>query len=315
MKYKDYYSILGVDKSASAQDIKKTYRKLAKLYHPDKNPGNKEAEEKFKEINEAYEVLGDEAKRKQYDSISKGYDFRGETEFDPSNFGFGGWEKTYTRTEAEQSDFSDFFDMLFGDFGFFRSHRGDIGADRSHLRSDQKKPRRQVELTARISIAEAYNGVHKNIKIKDAAGERTISFSIPAGITSGKKIKISKKAGSEAISEDMDIFVIVDIAEEPGLRLEGIDIIKDISLYPWQAALGTSITINLLGRKIKVNVPEGAQTDERLRLKKLGYKDMSGKEGDLYINIKIVNPKILTQEQRHLYESLMKTTGMMHENR
>lgn len=315
MKYKDYYAILGVDKSAGAQEIKKTYRKLAKLYHPDKNPGNKEAEEKFKEINEAYEVLGDEAKRKHYDSISKSYDFREEAEFDPSSFGFGGWEKTYTRTTAEQSDFSDFFDMLFGDSGFFRSHRGDMGTDRSHLRSEQKKSRRQVELTAHISIAEAYSGVQKNIKIKDSAGERTISFNIPAGMTSGKKIKISKKAGSEAINEDMDIYVTVDIADEPDLRLNGIDLIKDVKLYPWQAAFGASITLSILGRKIKVNVPADSQTDERLRLKKLGYKDMKGNEGDLYINLKIVNPKILTQEQRSLYENLMKTTGTKPENR
>lgn len=312
MEYKDYYKILGVDKNASTDEIKKAYRKLAKKYHPDLNPGNKEAEQKFKDINEAYEVLGDEEKRKKYDAFGSGYNFTDGQHFDPSQFGFenfgNGYRYTYTTTGGE--GFSDFFNMFFGEDLFSDNDFG-IGdlfgrrAGRTKSRGHYYEPKPQYESEIDISLEEAYRGTTRTISFRVGNETKSISVKIPQGILPGKKIKIKgEKAGI-----DGDIYLKVNIKPDKRYKLEGLDVYQKVELLPWEAALGSKITVNTLsGDKIRVNIPPNMSGGKKIRIPKRGYRDMKGNIGDLYIEINIVNPPNLTEEQKKLYERLQSIT-------
>ncbi len=304
MKYKDYYEVLGVSKSSTNSDIKKAYKKLAKKYHPDLNPEDKSAEEKFKEINEAYEVLGDEEKRKKYDTFGQNYNFQNGSDFDPSQFGFGnGGHQYYTSGNA--SDFSDFFNMFFGGHGGGGRTSGfDLGSMFSGRKSKSIKGE-DIESEIEISLLEAYEGLNKTISINVLGETRTISVKIPAGILPGKKIKIREQGqkGSKG-GKNGDLLLKVKIREDRELKLEGIDLIKDLPLTPWEASLGCEVLVKGLKDKVRIKVPEGIQTDEKIKLKGLGYKDMNGNKGDMYVRVKIVNPTHLTDEEKELYRQL-----------
>ena len=299
MEYKDYYKILGVDKGASNEEIKKAYRSLAKKYHPDLNPNDTSAQEKFKDINEAYEVLGDEKKRKKYDTFGSTGGFANGQNFDPSNFGFENFGNghSYTYTTSGEG-FSDFFNMFFGgeDFGI-----SDLfgGGTRSRNAYEREVPKYESEVN--ITIEEAYNGVKKPISLKIGNENKSLSVNVPKGILPGKKIKIKgEKAGIHG-----DIYFKVNIISNENLRLEGLDLYKKIDLFPWDAALGTHIVIDTLdGKKVKVKIPANMKTGKRIKIPRKGYKDMRGKKGDLYIETNIVNPINLTKEQKKLYEEL-----------
>lgn len=303
MKYKDYYEILGVTKNATNNDIKKAYKKLAKKYHPDLNQGDKVAEEKFKEINEAYEVLGDEGKRKKYDTFGQSYSFQNGADFDPSQFGYGNGGYQYYST-GNASDFSDFFNMFFGGHGGSRTSSFDIGSMFSNRRSKSVKGN-DIESEIEISLIEAYEGASKTISLNVSGEIKTISVKIPAGILPGKKIKIREQGGKGSRGgKNGDLLLKVKIKEEKDLKLEGIDLVKELPLSPWEAALGCDVLVKGLKDKVRIKVPEGIQTDEKIKLKGLGYKDMNGSKGDMYVKIKIVNPAQLTDEERDLYKRL-----------
>jgi curved DNA-binding protein len=303
MEYKDYYKILGVDKKASTEEIKKAYRKLAKKYHPDLHPNDVKAQEKFKEINEAYEVLSDENKRKQYDAFGSGYNFSHGQNFDPSQFGFGNFGKgyTYTYTTEGGENFSDFFNMIFGgkDFGLGDLFNGRKKGRNPFHKVKTDKPIYESEIN--ITVEEGYNGVTKQITLKIGGEDKTLSVKVPKGILPGKKIKIKgEKAGI-----DGDIYLKVNFISNENLRLEGLDLYKKVDLFPWDAALGTHIVIDTLdGKKIKIKIPANMKPGKKIKIPKKGYRDMKGKRGDLYIETNIVNPPNLTKEQRRLYEQL-----------
>ena len=294
MQYKDYYKILGVDKNASTDEIKKAYRKLAKKYHPDLNQGNKEAQEKFKDINEAYEVLGDENKRKKYDTFGTGYNFSHGQNFDPSQFGFQGFGngRRYTySTRGAGRGFSDFFNMFFGGHNF--------GEDIFGSKPNPQKYESEIYIT----IAEGYRGTNKTLSFRIGNDTKSLSIKVPKGILPGKKIKIKgEKAGI-----DGEIYIKVKFLKDESLRLEGLDIYKKIDLYPWDAAFGTTVVVETLEDKIKVKVPENMEGGKKIRIPKKGYRDMKGNIGDLYVEINIVNPPRLTEDQRKLYEQLRKS--------
>ncbi|MCT4620639.1 MAG: J domain-containing protein [Marinisporobacter sp.] len=299
MQYKDYYEALGVKKDAAQDEIKRAYRKLAKKYHPDTNPNNKAAEEKFKSINEAYEVLGDEGKRKKYDQFGSGFGFQSGADFDPSQYGFGGFR---THTSAN-GDYSDFFNMIFGNggmdmgdlFGGGFSKRGGCGGGGCSSR----KMGQDVESEIHITIEEGYHGAQKKISLRKGNDTKAISVKIPAGILEGKKIKLSKQGKNGG-----DLYLKVKFKEEDGFTLEGIHLNKTIDLTPWEAALGTEVIIKTLTGKIKVKIPAGIQTDGKVKIGKKGYKDMKGNVGELYIRVRIMNPPTLTEEEKELYERL-----------
>ncbi|KDR95141.1 curved DNA-binding protein [Peptoclostridium litorale DSM 5388] len=303
LKYKDYYKILGLEKNAKKEEIKKAYRKLAKKYHPDKNAGNKESEEKFKEINEAYEVLGDEKKKAKYDNMSSGYKFSEGYEFDPSKYGFGSWKESQKTAGSKSRDFSDFFDMFFGDEGAFAS--GYFNMDDIFSGMGRQRRGKDIEAELGIDISEAYSGVTKNVSLRTLEGLKTISLKIPSGILSGKKIKLKGKGERGPSEKNGDLYVKIHIQEQKGMKLDGLDVIKDMRLSPWEAALGCKVKLYLFDKSINVTIPQGVQTDEKIRIKSMGYRDMNGNRGDWYMNIKIVNPSKLSNRERELYSMLM----------
>ena len=303
MEYKDYYKTLGVDKKATNAEIKKAYRKLAKKYHPDMNAGDEEAEKKFKEVNEAYEVLGDEDKRKKYDMFGSNAQFTGGQNFDPSQYGFGGF--TYS-TGDESGDFSDFFNLIFGKDGFgsrFASGAASSAKDIFSGFGRGSKPQRQkYETSMKIKMEEAFSGVEKTLNLEIDGQSKQLLVKVPKGILPGKKIRVK---GEKIGLNNADIYVKVDVLPS-AIQLDGINTKSDLSIDPWDAALGASKVVRTLAGKVKVNIPKGIRNGKRIRIPKKGFVDMKGNIGDHFINIVINNPSNLTEEQTKLYEELKK---------
>lgn len=305
MKYLDYYKVLGVEKDASQDAIKKSYRKLAKKYHPDANPGNKTAEEKFKEINEAYEVLGDPEKRKKYDQFGHSMNFQNGMDFDPSQFG-------HYEFRGGQNGFSDFFNMFFGDGGInlddlfsgstgTRSFRSGFSSGRRSLRGED------IEAEMEITPEEGLEGSEKTFTIRTASGTKTLSVRIPKGIPEGGKVKLAGQGhpGSGGAPSG-DLYIIMRF-KEGRYRLEGNNLIQRLDITPWTAALGGEVKVHAPGEAIAVKIPAGIQTDQKIRIPGKGYGRSKESRGDLFIQVRIMNPKFLTDEQRKLYEMLKKT--------
>lgn len=330
MEYKDYYSVLGVNKEATNAEIKKAYRQLAKKYHPDKNPGNKEAEEKFKEVNEAFEVLGDEEKRKKYDAFGATGQFTDGMHFDPNDFasafggfsqGFGGGGHTYTYTSSDGGDFSDFFNMFFGGGGFENrayqssgfgcgnggtSHFGTCGCGGQDATAFGKPADAQTEM--RITLKEAFEGKETKIAWNAGEGRKTVNVKIPAGILPGKKIKL-KGQGPKKGNARGDLYIKIRIREaeesgQNGLYLEGLDLICTVEITPWDAYCGKEQIIQTLDGKIKVKFPAGLKTGQKIKVSGKGYRDMQGRRGDLYVKPVIVNPSVLPKEIEEAYQAV-----------
>jgi len=310
MEYKNYYEILGVDKNASQDEIKKAYRKLAKKYHPDTNPGNREAESKFKEINEAYEVLGDEEKRKKYDQLGEGFNFQNGFNFDPSQFGFGNNIRYEYRT-SYNNDFSDFFNMFFGGDSF---NIDDLLGRRTRTKGAGRSTRfsqpfavngDDMEADIEITPEEGFKGAEKRISLMAGGKEKTISFRIPEGIKEGEKIKLAGQGhpGSNG-GRNGDLYLKVKFKKGGPFELDGINLSRTIDLSPWEAVFGTEIPVTTFDGKIMVKIPPGVQSDSKIRVSGKGYREKSGRRGDLYLRVRIVNPSILTEQERELYEKL-----------
>ena len=303
MKYRDYYEALGISKNASQDEIKKAYRKLAKKYHPDANPGKKEAEERFKSISEAYEVLGDSEKRKSYDNFGQDSKFRSGYDFDPSQYGFGNNARNEYRS-AGNNNFSDFFNSFFGGKGFggFKMDSMFSGAaegKNTARKAVQKGEDKEIEIE--IGVEEGFKGADKKLNIRNAGSEKSISFKIPPGIKAGEKIKLAGQGAPGVHQGDL----YLKIKFKPGLfELEDKDLQMTRDLLPWDAALGVEMPVNTLDGKILIKFPPGIHTDNRIRVSGKGYVDRFGNRGDLYIKVRIVNPSSLTQEQRDLFEKM-----------
>ena len=306
MQYRDYYEVLGVDKKASAEEIKKAYRKLAKKYHPDLHPDDESAHKKFTEINEAYEVLSDPEKRNKYDTFGANANFSGGQNFDPRDFGFdfGNFGNgSYTYTSSNGSGFSDFFDTLFGGFGRSSSSKSSQGFG-GFGSSFTKKPKSKLDAEVSISIDEAMEGTSRKISIKSDTGIKDIEVNIPKGLKNKNKIKIDgSKYGLNA-----DIYVMVKIKETENLKLEGIDFIKKVKISPWDAYFGTKKKISTIKGNILVTIPEKIFSEKKIRLKNLGYTDRKNKTGDLILEVLIDNPE-LNEEQVELYKKLKEIEG------
>lgn len=305
MEYKDYYKILGVDEKASQDDIKKAYRKLAKKYHPDLHPDDEKSQDKFKEVNEAYEVIGDEEKRKQYDTFGSSQNFSNGQNFDPSQYGFGG--DSYTYTSSDGGDFSDFFNMFFGGGGARSSSaRSSSGFDIGDLfgggsaRPGNREPQRQsYESELNISIDEAYHGTNKKMTLNIGGENKAVDIKVPAGILPGKKLKVK----GEKWGVNGDILFKINVR---GGRdtLDGLNVNKKLDLFPDEAALGEKKILETFEGKIKINIPKGISSGKKIRIPKKGFKDMKKNTGDLYVEINIVVPEKLTDEEIELYKKL-----------
>ncbi len=323
MEYKDYYAILGVEKTATQEDIRKAYRKLAKQYHPDMNKGDKKSEEKFKDVGEAYEVLGDAEKRKKYDMFGNQTNFSGGANFDPSQYGWQGGNAHYTYTSS--GDHSDFFNMFFSDafdlsslFGGAargggrqtRVYEGDdfgelFGRAGAGSRAQRTINGQHIEAQIEITPEEGAAGAEKRVALETETGTRTINFKVPKGVKDGETIRLKGQgragAGGGAAG---DLRMTVKLIPSARFAPEGNDLITTADIYPWDAALGTKRNVETLDGMIAVKIPAGMQSGSRIRVAGKGYPVRTGKRGDLFIKVRIVNPAHLTGEQKKLYEKL-----------
>lgn len=315
MAQKDYYDILGVNKNASDEEIKKAYRKLAKQYHPDRNPDDKEAEQKFKDISEAFEVLGDQEKRKQYDRFGEdwkhyqdaggqGAGARGGAAGGFTGDPFGGG-RTYTFYEGDPGafgstdfgGFEDIFETFFGGgAGGFSERRGRKGRTAAFKGEDQ-----QAELT--ITLEDAYQGAKKLVEVNG----KKLRFRVKPGARDGQTIRIRGK-GKPGVNggEPGDLYITFRIAPHPEFERKGDDLYKDLYVDLYTAVLGGKKAIDTLGGRLTVKIPAGTDSGKKLRLRGKGMpvSGSSNKYGDLYVRVLIQTPERLSDKEKQLFEQL-----------
>jgi curved DNA-binding protein len=307
---RDFYEVLGVGRSATSDEIQRAYRKLARTYHPDVNK-EPEAEERFKEIAEAYDVLSDPETRRRYDSF--GHDFRQVPEgvdaetwararsgAGRSRAGRGGARSStggdwYT-SGVGTSDVDFDFEEMFGDFfaggpGRRRSWGPIAGADQ--------------EAEIELSVEEAYRGGKRSITISGPEGPRTLEVTIPEGVTDGQRIRLAGQGGhGTGGAKAGDLYLVVRLASHPRYRIEGRDVHVDLLLSPWEAALGATVAVDTPAGDAKVKVPAGTSSGRQLRLRGRGLPNRRGAAGDLFADVRIMVPASLTAEERRLFEEL-----------
>lgn len=306
MEYKDYYKLLGVGKDAGQDEIGKAFKKLARKYHPDLNPNNPEAESRFKEINEAYEVLKDPEKRKLYDSLGPnwkdGQNFQPPPGFENIRFSSGGFGG---------EGFSDFFETIFGG-GFSGARFGGEGFSRMRSRG------RDAEVRLPLTLEEAYRGGRKTVtlqeQVRGADGmprmqQKTLEVNIPAGVKNGGKIRLSGQ-GSPGMGGGQagDLLLQVEIAEHPLFRLEGVNVLYDLRLAPWEAVLGTSARIPTLDSPVDMTIPPGVSSGQKLRLAGKGL-GKGASQGDQFVRIIIRSPRELSDRERELWTELSRISS------
>lgn len=289
---KNYYETLGVSKTASDKEIKQAFRKLAKKYHPDANPNDPSAEGKFKEINEAYEVLSDTEKRAQYDQFGSAYQ-----QFGGSRNG-GGY---YTNVNTQDTPFGDILESLFSNFG--RSERG---------RSQQEQPfdfradGRDLEQKVTISLQEAYTGTTRLV----SKGSRKVKVTIPPGATTGTRVRLGGEgeAGSYG-GRSGDLYLIVEVEPDSRFERDGDNLSVDVRLDMFTALLGGDIEVPTLDRPVRLKIKPGTQSGRKFRIAGKGMPVLRKESefGDLYARILITVPENLTDEQRQLVEKLQAT--------
>ena len=303
MEFKDYYKILGVDKTATQDEIKKAYRKLAMKFHPDRNPGNKEAEEKFKQISEANEVLSDPEKRKKYDTLGSNwrqYQTRGQG-FDDFFSAFGGG---HGGTQYRYSnDFGDLFGNISGFSDFFENFFGRRGGTASG-RSQRSRKGQDFEATLYIDLREAFRGTTKDILIN----RKKVRVKINPGTRDGKKLRL-KSLGNPGVNggEKGDLYLTIKINKDPFFEIEADNLYYDLFVDLYTAVLGGKKQIfTLNGKTINLNIPAGTDSGKVLRLKEMGFpiSENSKKLGDLLVRIKVELPKSLTKEEKELFNKL-----------
>src|SRR5262245_17463449 len=295
MKYKDYYEILGVKREASADEVKKAYRKLAQKYHPDvtKEPAG---EEKFKEVGEAYETLKDPEKRAAYDQLGS---YRPGEDFRPPP----GWDSQFGETgySFEDLDLADLFAGLGG------RHRAGPGGQ-------IRMPGQDYEVTARVSLDEAYRGTEVELNLAvpefDDKGRvrrvsRTFKVRIPKGATDGQRLRLAGKGGKGINgARDGDLYIDIALHPHPLYRVNGHDLYLDLPLAPWEAVLGATVEVPTLAGAVNLKVPPDTRAGQQLRLSKRGLARPGGGEGDLFAVVQIVVPTAAGEKERALYGQL-----------
>ncbi|MBI5448433.1 MAG: DnaJ domain-containing protein [Gammaproteobacteria bacterium] len=293
MKYKDYYQILGVNRDASAEDIKKAYRRLARKYHPDVSK-EKEAEERFKEVGEAYDVLQDAKKREAYDRL--GNQWQAGEQFTPppgwqNETGFGGG------AQVDPEAFSDFFSQLFGGGSPFRQQ--------GHRRRSAASRGEDIHARLDISLEDAFGGATRELTLKGATHElKTLRVKIPKGVMSGQQIRLSGQ-GEPGIHGGPagDLYIEVNYAPHPLFRVENkVDLYLTVPLTPWEAALGATLSVPTLGGSVDVKIPENIQSGKKLRLKGRGIPAKT--PGDQYLVLEIMIPPAQNESARAFYQKM-----------
>lgn len=330
VQYKDYYSTLGVPRTASEAEIKKAFRKLAREHHPDVAKDKKRAEEKFKEANEAYEVLGDPAKRKRYDEL--GANWKQGTGFNPSSgWGTSGGARGGTGTadsefQFDGTGFSDFFESVFGDRRAGRSsrsseHISERGAD--------------IEGDIVVTLEEALHGSLRSVNVSHAvkcgacdgtgrraqrvcvacAGEgrantsETYQVKVPHGVAAGQRLRLAGRgeAGSRGGTAG-DLFLRVRLAKHPDFEVDEHNLIYEAAIAPWEAVLGANISVPTLEARVNIKIPAGTQAGQKLRVRGRGLPLREGGKGDLIVVTRVEVPSQVTDVERELWEKLAKSS-------
>ena len=310
MEYKDYYQILGVGRDATEDEIKRAYRRLARKYHPDVNPGDKEAEERFKEINEAYEVLSDPEKRRKYDQLGAAWREWERMGGRPGDFDWSQWvsaapggQRVYVRYGTAEdledlfggsSPFSDFFTQIFGGLG------GAPGGFEFRTR-----PRRgqDLEQEVEISLEEAYHGTTRLLQ-KDG---RRLQVKIPPGAYTGLRIRMAGEGGPGAAGgQPGDLYLRVRVAPHPRFERRGDDLYTTVPVDLYTAVLGGKVRVETLAGPVMLTIPPGTQNGQTFRLRGKGMPKLrqKGQYGDLYARVEVRLPTRLTPRQRELFEEL-----------
>ena len=332
--FKDYYKTLGVKKDADEKEIRKAFRKLARQYHPDVNPNNKEAEEKFKEINEANEVLSDPEKRKTYDETSAYYQqyghmpgagsyggptgaggYSGYSDFGGFNNAGGNYQYRNVNEEdlrdifGQQSSFSDFFETLFGQAGAGAGGRTQTAGRRQ---TGQQTKGQDIESPIDVTLAEAYKGATRVLELTEADGTtRRLEVKIPAGVNEGSRIRIAGQ-GLQGTAGRGDLYLVVQMTPDTQFTREGTDIHTTVDVPLAVALLGGEVKVSTPdGRRLLLRIPAETPNSKAFRLRGQGmpYIGQPDKRGDLYAEVNVVLPQHLTDEQRRLFEAFARSVG------
>ncbi|HTY86982.1 MAG TPA: J domain-containing protein [Candidatus Acidoferrum sp.] len=315
VQYRDYYEILGVPRSAGDEEIKKAFRKLAREYHPDVARDKKKAEEKFKEINEAYEVLGDPAKRKKYDELGANWKSGADFRPPPGWEGFaGGQAFRGGRTGSQEFEFrfggtgfSDFFEQLFG--SRMRGGRGDFGRATDFADDDEGERGRDIEGDILVTLEEALRGSVRTVNVRHTVGRsvktETHQVKIPPGVTEGQKLRVAGRgeAGSGGGAAG-DLYLRVRLARHPDFEVEKHNLIYEAELAPWEAVLGANLSVPALEGRVNIKIPPGTQNGQKLRVRGRGLPGRNGIRGDLIIVTRVAVPATVTEGEKKLWEQL-----------
>lgn len=318
--FRDYYQILGVARDATSEEIKKVYRRLARQYHPDVNPGDKAAEEKFKDIGEAYEVLSDPARRSQYDEFSRFWKKTGiNGKKEPRKSGFRGWGDRSRGSEnqpnaagqnidyKQYTEFGTFVDDLLGRREAAASQTN--GTPRARVASsDAWSPgytktsrtmtssRKNVEAQLTLPLEKAYTGGRERIRMEDG---RSLEVEMPPGMVTGQRLRLKKQG-----IDGGDLYLKITVDPHPFFKLEGVDIYCQVPVTPSEAVLGGQVEVPTLDGLVKMMLPSGVGHGKRLRLANKGYPIDNGRRGDQLVEIQIAVPKDISLQERELYEKL-----------
>jgi curved DNA-binding protein len=312
MDYKDYYKILGVERKATEDAIKKAYRKLALKYHPDRNPGDKKAEDKFKEINEAYQVLSDPSKRSRYDQLGDSYSTWQQRGAPGGGFNWEDWyvpnQGGNVRMEVGDLDdlfgggFSDFFRRIFGgmpDMASVQQGRGSAGSRQT------RSARPSYEQPVSISLQEAFQGATRRIDIDG----RRIEVKTPPGAKTGTRVRVKEAIPAGANGQPGDLYLVIDVAEDPRFERKGDDLYTETPVNLYTAVLGGEAKVTTLSGNIVLTIPAGTQPGQTFRLTGRGMPNLKNPQnkGDLYVKVKVNIPRDLSPRQKELFQELART--------
>ncbi|MGB8805380.1 MAG: J domain-containing protein [Chthoniobacterales bacterium] len=314
VQFRDYYETLGVSKTANEDEIRSAFRKLARKYHPDVAKDKKTAEEKFKQINEAYEVLSDPEKRRKYDQLGENWNQPGGFQPPPQwgagqpggGFHRGSGENGGVEFEFGGTGFSDFFEAFFGG-GRGRSAFGGFGQ-----RETMAERGSDVEADIMVTLEEALHGSTRQVSLRRAGSKKTETYQvrIPRGVREGQRIRLAGQGeASERGGKSGDLFLRVRLARHPDFSVEGSDLVHEVKIAPWQAVLGDQLIVPTLEGNARLKLPSGTQGGQRFRLRERGLPGVSGQRGDLYVVVQIALPKKLTEREREIWEQLARLHG------
>jgi curved DNA-binding protein len=307
VKFKDYYEILGVARNASDAEIKKAFRRLARKYHPDVAKDKSTAEEKFKELNEANEVLSDPEKRRKYDELGENWNHP-ERVAQPQG-GFGGGPENGSEFHFDGTGFSDFFEQFFGSRGRPSSGFGRAGAE--GWGSEFAQPGQDIEGDVLVTLDEVMHGSSRTIRLQRVdprtgqSTTQTLRVKIPPGVREGQLIRLAGK-GQEGLGggNPGNLYLRVKFAQHPDLHVRAADLYYDLELAPWEAILGATVHIQTLDGTVSLKIPPGTVAEKQFRLRGKGLPTGNGARGDLYAVASIEVPSHITSQEKALWEGL-----------